>query len=161
MSVLLTSYTRALKRYDGDLYAGRNLDGVACVFRKSMRYHKVCDWSGGTLLELKADKQFIFAITDNWSLSGRQIDWGIDQVVGHLKEIDALANAQLFEEMDEHNERVDKSKSRGLKNEMEAFWSHERRRFAKATDGILTHSLSKDEPKKRLKDRSIKNGNYK
>ncbi len=160
MSVMLSSYTRALKRYDPDLYAGRNIDGVPCVFRKSKRYHMICDWDGGALLELKADKQFIFAITDNWVLSGRQIDWGIDDVIGHVQSIDAVANERLFDEMDEHNERIEKSKSRALKNEMEAFWSHERRRFAKATDDILTHSLSKDEPKKRLKDRSIKNGNY-
>jgi hypothetical protein len=65
----------------------------------------------------------------------------------------------MFDELDEQNEAVDKSKKRALRNEIEAFWSHERRRFAKATDHILTHSLSKDEPKKRLKDRSIKNGN--
>lgn len=158
--MFLSSYTKALKSYDSDLYAGRTKDGVPCVFRKSKRFEPVCEWDGVPLLALIEDKQFIIGITDNWLASGAPREWGVDRVVEKVKSIDARANEQLFAEMDAENERQDKSRERSIKNEMEAFWSHERRRFAKATDGILTHSLSKDEPKKRLKDRSIKNGNY-
>jgi hypothetical protein len=157
---VLKTYTKALKRYDRDLFAGRTMDGMPCVFRKHKRYEVVCEWEGGKLLNLREDKQYVFAITDNWSMSGEPRDWGIDDVLGHLRMIDALANKRMFEEMDERNEQVDETNQRHLRTEMEGFWSHERRRFAKATDGILTHSLSKDEPRKRLKDRSIKNGNY-
>lgn len=157
MSVFLSSYTKALKRYDCDLYAGRTKDGLPCVFRKSKRFEFVCEFEDGTLSNLREDKQFIFALTDNWMASGTPVNWGIDFVMQKVKSIDALANERLFEELDQENERIDKSKARSLKNEMEAFWSHERRRFAKATDHILTHSLSKDEPKKRLRDRRIKN----
>lgn len=157
--MFLSSYTRALKQYDSDLYAGRTKDGLPCVFRKSKRYDLVGEWDGMKLLNLRDDIQFVFALTDNWLASGKPRDWGIDFVLQKIKSIDALANERFLEEIDEQNENVEKSRARALKNEMEAFWSHERRRFAKATDGILTHSLSKDEPKKRLKDRSIKNGN--
>lgn len=159
MSLFLKSYTRALKGYDRDLFAGLNRDGVACVFRKHKHYEPVCEDDGFRLLNLKEGKQFVFALTDNWNLSGQPRNWGIDFVLNRIREIDALANERMFEEMDAKNESVDQSKQRGLKNEMEAFWSHERRRFAKSTDDILTHSLSKDEPRKRLKDRRIKNGN--
>ena len=155
--MFLSSYTRALKRYDSDLYAGRTKDGLPCVFRKFKCYEFVCEWEGNILLNLKDNRQFVFALTDNWTAMGKPRDWGIDFVLEKIKSVDALANERFFEEMDAHNEKVDNSKKRALKNEMEAFWSHERRRFAKATDDILTHSLSKDEPRKRLKDRSIKN----
>ncbi len=158
MSLFMSSYTRALKRYDSDLYAGRSKDGLPCVFRKSKRFEVVGEWDDFKLLNLCEDKQFIFALTDNWLASGKPRDWGIDFVMNKIKSIDALANERFLEEIDAENEKLDKSRARSIKNEMEAFWSHERRRFAKATDGILTHSLSKDEPKKRLKDRSIKNG---
>lgn len=158
--MLTESYTRALKRYDRDLFAGHNMDGVMCVFRKFKRFEPVCEWRGGQLFNLKEAKQFVFSLTDNWNLSGQPRQWGIDFVLNRIKEIDALANERFFDELDAHNEKIDESKKRGMKNEMEAFWSHERRRFAKATDDILTHSLSKDEKRKRLKDRSIKNGNY-
>ncbi len=160
MSVYLASYTKALKRYDTALFAGRTRDGLPCVFRKSKRYEYVCEWEGLRLSNLKDDYQFVFALTDTWSATGKPRDWGIDFVLERIKQCDAVANEKLFEEMDAHNEKVDQSKKRALKNEMEAFWSHERRRFAKATDGILTHSLSHDEPRKRLQDRSIKNAKY-
>ena len=155
--MFLSSYTRALKRYDSDLFAGLTKDGLPCVFRKSKRVEYVCDLDDTKLFNLRDDRQFVFALTDNWTAGGRPRSWGIDFVLQKIKSVDALANARFFEEMDEANERIDKSRQRHIKNEMEAFWSHERRRFAKATDDILTHSLSKDEPKKRLKDRSIKN----
>jgi hypothetical protein len=63
---------------------------------------------------------------------------------------------KLFDEMDEANERLDQIKRKDLRNEMEGFWSYERRRFAKTFDDVLTHSMSHDEPRKRIKDRSIK-----
>lgn len=156
----MKAYTRALKNYDRDLFAGRTKDGVACVFRKSKRYEPVCELDGIPLSVLIDDYQLVFPLTDTWTMKGKPRDWGIDTVVGRVRECDALANKRFFEEMDEKNEKVEQIKRKDLRNEMEAFWIDERRRFAKATDDILTHSLSKDEPKKRLKDRSIKNGNY-
>ena len=155
--MILSSYTRSLKRYDSDLYAGRTKDGLPCVFRKYKRYEYVCEFEDTKLFNLKDDHQFVFALTDNWTAGGKPREWGIDFVLEKVKAMDAQANERFFEEMDAHNEKVDASRQRGLKNEMEAFWSHERRRFAKATDDILTHSLPKDEKRKRLKDRSIKN----
>lgn len=158
--MFLRSYTKALRSYDRDLFAGRTMDGLPCVFRKTKRFVPVFEWDGGKMLTLTEDKQFVIALTDNWTATGKPRDWGIDFVLNRIKEIDALANERFFEEMDQANAKIDESKKRSLRNEMEGFWSYERRRFAKATDDILTHSLSKDEPKKRLKDRSIKNGNH-
>lgn len=150
------AYTRVLKIHDRDLFVARNQDGVQCVFRKVRRESYVGEVEGMHFSEMIEGKQFVFALTDTWGLNGRPRTWGIDTVLNRVREIDAQLRAELFEKMDDANERIDKSKARGLRNEMEAFWSHERRRFAKATDDILVHSLSKDEPKRRLKDRRIK-----
>lgn len=162
MSLYLKSYTRALKRYDGDLFAGRNREGLPCVFRRVKRFVPVCEDDGFRLLNLVEGAQFVFALTDNWSSLGNPRDWGIDYVLQKVKECDALANERFFEELDAKNEAVDQEKARSLRNEMEGFWAYERRRFAKTMDENvgLTHSLSKDEPRKRLKDRSIKNAKY-
>jgi len=132
------------------------MDGVLCVFRKSKRFEPVCEWNGQPLLVLHEGKDLVFPLTDNWTMRGKPRAWGIDQVLNRVREIDALANERFFEEMDAANERVDRSKKREMKNEIEAFWKDERRRFAKATDDILTHSLSKDETKRRLRDKRIK-----
>lgn len=159
MSVYSHSYTKALKRYDSDLFVERTKDGPLCVFRKVKRFVPVCTGEGFSLLNLITDKQYIFALTDTWTPKGTPIDWGIDDVVGRIRKLDAWENERFFEELDEHNERVEQQKQRAFRNEVEAFWSHERDRFKKATSDILTHSLSKDETRKRLQDRSIKNGN--
>ncbi len=159
MSVFLHSYTKALKRYDSDLFAERTRDGAACVFRKIKRFVPVCEGEGFRLLNLQEDKQFVFALTDTWTLSGTPRDWGIDDVVGRIQQLDSWAHKDLLERLDAENEKVDESNKRSMKNEMEAFWSHEHSRFKKATGDVLTHSLSKVETRKRLKDRSIKNGN--
>jgi hypothetical protein len=160
LSVFLHSYTKALRRYDRDLFVERTKDGALCVFRKVKRYKPVCVSEGFRLMNLTECKEFVFALTDNWTLSGRPVEWGIDRVISRLQQHDAWENERFFEELDRENEKVDESRRRALKNEAEAFWSDNRRAFQRATDDILTHSLSKDEPKKRLKDRSIKNGNY-
>lgn len=160
MSYKLKAYTRALKSYDKELFAGLTLHGVPCVFRMSKRFESAGELDGQPLLVLRDDKQYVCAITHNWSANGQIRDWGVDDVVGHVRAIDYWANERLAEELDEQNEKVDQAERRKLRNEMEGFWSYERRRFAKATDGILTHSLRKDEPHKKLRDRRIKNGNY-
>jgi hypothetical protein len=75
--------------------------------------------------------------------------------------MDLQANEALLEKLDEQNEKVDQAEQRKFRNETEAFLADNRRQFAKAFDESLglMHSVSKDEPRKRLKDRSIKNGN--
>lgn len=160
MSIYAKSYDRVLKSYDKELFVARNTDGVLCVFRHTKRFEPVCETEGFRLLNLMADKEYVFAVTETFGLSGKPRDWGADDILNHIQKIDSLANKRFLDELDAENERVEQSRRRHLRNEMEAFWSHERRRFAKATDDILTHSLDKSEPKKRLKDRRIKNGNY-
>lgn len=159
MSFEARKYTRALKRYDQDLFCAHNMDHVLCVFRKHKRYLPVCVTDGFKLMNLTVDKQYVFSLTEDWTLKSKPRAWGVDFVLNHLREIDFFANEALVDEIERKNEQVDKSKERHFQNEAEAFWSDNRRAFAKATDHILTHSLSKDEPRKRLKDRSIKNGN--
>lgn len=159
MSFLLHSYTRALKCYDRDLFAARTKDGVSCVFRKVKRYVPVCVSEDFQFLNLIEDKQLVFAITDTWTVTGKPRDWGIDDVVWRVQKLDSWANKNFFEELDAENEKVDERKRKDIANEIESFWEHEHSRFKKATGDILTHSMSKDNPRKRLKDRSIKNGN--
>lgn len=160
--LLESLYTKALKSYDRELFAARTKDGVLCVFRKSKRYEPVVVSDSFKILNLKEDKVLIFALTDTWTMGGVPRMWGVDSVLNRIKMIDTQANERFFEEMEEKNESVDKSSKRKFRNEAEAFWSDNRKEFIKAVDTTYgtTTSLSKDEPRKRLKDRSIKNGNY-
>lgn len=155
------SYTRALKRYDRDLFAEKNRDGVLCVFRLYKRYEPVCVTEEFKFLNLVKAKQFVFSLTENWTLRTKPRMWGIDQVLNRVREIDVQANERLFEEMDAAHEKVDESNKRDLMNQAEAFFADNRKQFADSFDQVAgcIHSVSKDEPRKRKKDRSIKNGN--
>lgn len=156
------AYNKALKRYDRDLFCDHNRDGVLCVFRKHKRFVPVCVSEGFKILNLITDKQFIFALTENWSLSTPPRVWGVDHVLTRIRQIDCQANERYFEELEAQEKRVDESEKRHLRNEAEAFVADNRREFTKWFDDEFgcVHSLSKDEPRKRLKDRRIKNGNY-
>lgn len=159
MSVYSHSYTKALKRYDRDLFVERTKDGALCVFRKVKRFVPECVSEGFSFLNLIEDKQLVFALTDTWTVSGKPVDWGIDDVLGRVQKLDCWANKNFVEEMDAENEKIDAIRQKDLKNEMEAFWSDERERVKRATSDILTHSLSKDNKRQILQDRSFKNGN--
>lgn len=160
--MLADSYTRALKRYDSDLYAGRTKDGALCVFRKYKTFELVCEDDGFKLFNLVTRPQYVFALTENWALSGKPCQWGIDHVLGRVREMDIKANERFFDELDAKNEAVDEKQRRSFRNEAEAFFADNRKGFAEMVDSFTgcTHSVSKDEPRKRLKDRSIRNGNY-
>jgi len=160
--MLVDSYTRALKRYDKDLFCVRNIDGVMCVFRKHKRFEPVCVDDNFRILNLITDKQYVCALTENWTLSTKPRQWGIDHVLTKIRQMDLQINENLLDDLDAKNEKVDESERRSFRNETEAFLADNRRQFAKAFDEDfgLIHSLSKDEPRKRLKDRSKNNGNY-
>src|ERR1043165_535350 len=110
--MLVDSYTRALKRYDRDLFAGRTKDGALCVFRKVKAFELVCDDTNFKLYNLTERKEFVLALTDNWQRSGIPRAWGIDFVLGRVKQMDIVANERFFDEIDENNEKVDESKRR-------------------------------------------------
>ncbi len=160
MGFIASEITRSLKRYDRDLFCAPASDGVLCVYRKHKRVTPVWEHEDFTLSSVIEDKQLIFALTDNWSRRGTPRAWGTDFILNRLREIDAQANERLLEDFEKAEVRAQESKDRDLTNHLEAWASDSRRAFAKATDDILVHSLSKDEPRKRRKDRSIKNGNY-
>lgn len=157
MNWFLHSLTKVLKNYDRELFAGLTTDGVPCVFRRAKRWELVFESEDFSLSNLKEGKEYVFALTDTWTPKGTPRIWGFDTVLGRIQDLDAWARKDFFEKLDAENDKVDERKRRAIANEMEAFWDHEHSRFKKATGDVLTHSLSKDEPRKRLQDRSIKN----
>ncbi len=152
--------TRTLKRYDPLLFCAQSKAGnYLSVYRRIKQFLPVVDSPEMRMLVLSEASQHVLALTDNWLASGKRRDWGMDLILEKIKSMDLANNARLFEEFEAQEEREKASADRHLDNELEAWAKDSRRAFAKATDDILTHSLSKDEPRKRRKDRSIHNGN--
>lgn len=155
------AYNRALRKYDRDLFCDHNRDGVLCIFRKAKRFVPVCVSENFKLLNLIQDKQYVCSLTENWSLSTKPRQWGVDHVLSRVRQMDLQVNERLFEELEAQEKRIDDSERRHLRNEAEAYVADNRRQFTKWFDDEFgcVHSLSKDEPRKRQRDRRIKNGN--
>ena len=158
MSIYVQGYNRVLKSYDRDLFVDHNPDGTLCVFRHAKYFEPVIDTPEYKLSALRTRREYVFALTSNWGLSGKPRDWGVDDVSDHIRKIDSLANARFLEEADDKNKKVDDSKRRDMKNQMESFAIDFRKPFQRATNDILISGLDKTETKRRLKDRRIKNG---
>lgn len=161
MSVNLRAYTRVLKSHDKDLFCDFNKIGIPCIWRRSKRFVEAVRTDSYKILDLIQDKQFVFALTENWTTQGRVVHWGIDRVLEKVKSIDGFHNEELLKEVEKSEEKVSAAKQRDLRNQMEGFWSDQRSRFKEATKDILTHSMDKSEPnkRKREKNRRFKDGN--
>lgn len=160
MSFSAKEITRSIRRYDREIFCAQSpAADMLCVYRRTKRYVVVCEEPDFRVLNLAAGREFVLALTDTWTRKGERRDWGIDIILEKLRSMDIQANERLIEEFERAEERSKASQERHFDNELEAWAKDSRREFAKATDGILTHSLSKNETKRRRKDRSIKNGN--
>lgn len=90
----------------------------------------------------------VFALTDNWSVKGTPVEWGIEPIIAKLKECDSYQR-NIVEDLIKSYEKADRAKQREFRNNAEAFFSHERKRFAQAMDGINTSQIKSDKNNKR------------
>lgn len=118
-----------LRGYDSKLFVQETRLGRYDVYRKSSLG---CN-----------PPHFIFSLTDNWTLNGRPVDWGIDVVLNRVKACDLWRDWNVGDETIQANEKESESRERQLKNSVESFLSEFRGQFAKATDGINTSTVEK------------------
>lgn len=143
-------YMKVVKRFDPSLYAKRDSDGIVSIMREGKRW-QAYDVDGVEIVFLVPSPSHIFALTENWSKTGQPRFWSPDRVLSRLREIDSWAREDLFAKLELAEEKAAASSKRHFKNQSEDFWLDQRKTFAKATDGILTHSLDKKYSKRRKK----------
>lgn len=142
------AYTQHLKAHDRELFCRRpTLHGPYQVFRKGTRWetHPV---SGGVLRYSRPVNHYVLALTHDWSLNGRPIEWGIEPLLARVKEIDGH-NRDVGQDVLDQQTRVKESKERAFRSESEAFLKDFRREYARATDHINTSNLSKVDPRRK------------
>lgn len=147
--------TRTIKQHDRLLYCERGREGKLCVYRKSERVESYRLDDKSVLHFVRPAPHFIFALTHNWHLSGRDVDWGIEPIMARLKAID-LWNRDLAEEIIQDEEKRLDGLARDRKNTVESFLLDYRRQFAKAFDGVNTANMDKKKDSRRLGDKMIK-----
>lgn len=147
--------TRILQNeYDGALFAKYRY-GRIDILRKQFKYIPY-DVDGSTLLAPVKDDWFVMSLTDNWSMDGRSVEWGIEPILARLRSID-LHKRDLADEVIRQKEKDLESKDRSLDNKLEAFWKDNRRLWAKNFERVNRSNLVKkdrryvDDTKRKLK----------
>jgi len=136
MDSRVRAINRVVKAHDSALFAQREMNGAIHVYRKTSN---------------PADPmQLVFAVTDNWNVTGKPREWGLTVIEARLQAIDIWKSETVFDRLDEQFKRSEESNERDLKNNIESFLLEFRGQFARATDGINTSGLSKYDRRSQL-----------
>lgn len=135
---ILTSHVRKI---DPLLYCEREHNGMICVYRASKRVEFFM-YEGKKYLYLVSAPNIILALTDNWSVRGNPVDWGIEPLIHRLQEIDCWNKGRTADDLIDDYEKMQESKDRHRMNTHEAFLRDKRSVFKKAFNEINTSNLN-------------------
>lgn len=134
--------TRALKKHDRELYVAKGIEGKLCLFRNSTRWESYELDSNVTLTVARPAPFLIFALTDNFKPSGREVEWGVLPILRRLDAHD-LHKRDLVEEQEKQYEEKKRAEERAVQNENEAFLKELRPQFKKVFADVNTSNMAK------------------
>lgn len=132
--------TAHLKDYDRLLYARRESTGAIHVYRESKRPYSF-EYNGDRYTALLSQPFFILALTDNWTITGKPVEWGIEPLMYRIKSIDSHKNGITIDKLLEDYTRGAEAKDKKRQNDNESWLRDNRNVFKKAFDGINTSNL--------------------
>lgn len=147
--------TREISKYDSKLYCDKSTEGTLCIYRKSQRIESYILDDGSCFSYVRPAPFLIFALTDNWKVTGKPCDWGVEPILKRLREND-LHKRDLVSEIEKNEELIKKENDRDLDNYTEAFLKDNRREFAKASNDIRVANMDKSYDIRRKLDKRIK-----
>lgn len=159
MSWYKAAINRIIKAHDRELFCHEMRPDVLAVFRKKKRFVPVLESDEAYFYHLISDRELVLPITDTFTARGRPRVWGLDVILSELKYRDLAQNPEFFQALEEEDKKHEEAKKRHLRSEAEAFFSDTRSHFKKAWSDVRTALMSKDEPRKRIKEKSI-HGNH-
>ena len=131
--------TQELQKHDKGLFAKRVNDSIQ-VWRLADHW-AAADLEDG--MGASRPTHFVLALTDNWQLSGRPVDWGLQPVWDRIIEMDQHQKASFLDEMRKDRERAKEARKRSQINDVRARAADMRKEFAQATNDINTSTLEK------------------
>lgn len=168
---VLTSH---LKRFDPDLFTVRqwnterdengNIIGYVPrldVVRKSVGYelHEF-DLNGVriNLISSRPEQQYVFTVSDNWSIKGKFREWGIDFILNKLRESDFWSReADIFRELEELERKSEETKRKDFRNMNEAFLSDAHSEFKRTFKDVNVSNIKgRDKEKMKQRERKLK-----
>ena len=125
----IKSLNKQLKSHDSELFCQETRAGRIDVYRKSK-------WGS-------KPPEFIFCLTEDWTVNSRPVPWGNDVVINRIKAHDLWRDDNFIEEVLADQEKEPERQEKALRNSIESFLYDFRRQFARATDSVNTANLKK------------------
>jgi len=144
--------TELIKAHDSKLYCDRGREGKLCIYRKSTRVERY-EIDGVSIGFVRPAPHFVMALTDNWQMHGREVDWGLIPILQRLQSMD-LWNRNLAEDLIEGYEKKEKQVARDASNKNEDFLREFRKPFAETFKDVNTANMKKID-KRRLQEKKI------
>lgn len=139
--------TSELRKHDKNLFIKTNRNGVRIVYEmgKIVEYF---DYEGMKLGVVRSNPKFVFALTDNWTINGRPVEWGLMPLLDKLRESDMALNHTLIQDLEKQDEEIEQSKKRDRMNQTEAFLYDFRNQFKKTFSDYNVSTLDKRDKRK-------------
>lgn len=134
--------TARIQKYDPALYVYRNVEGKALIMRQGSRLED-SDYGMDDLDDSLRNPQLILALTDNWRLTGKPVDWGMEPILDRLRSMDSWRDDKWITERKRNRERDEETQKQSKRNEFRAIAADLRKEFAQATNDINTSTLEK------------------
>ncbi len=147
--------TKAIKRYDRELYCDWSPQGPLVIYRKGHRYEPM-EVNGVIIHYQVPSPHYVFALTDTWVVTGNPIDWGIEPIMARLRAMDLWRDDDIVKEHTRNYHKGEESKARDQRNSIESFLYEFRSQFAKATNNVNTSLLDKRKDRRFKDDLKIK-----
>lgn len=138
---------KAVRFFDRDLDAIMSGDQIQ-IIRRTYRWDNY-SIPHATLRVLMPQPQLLFAVTDDWKVTGNPVERGIEPILHMLRSMDSWGSSISFDEMKRAREDAERDRNRQHYNELKAVAADCRRDFAKATSEINTSTLKKIDRRRR------------
>lgn len=139
MDARVKQFNQSVKVYDRKLFVVRVSNGMIQIHREGERLE-----DSDLPEEIESRRPFpqlILCLTDDWTLQGQPVEWGLEPVLKKLRSMDSWTQERIFKDLYEERERNQKTKQQSRKNEYRAIAMDMRKDFARATNDINTSTL--------------------
>lgn len=150
MDTVARRLTRAVSGYDRELFVKREGETLR-VLRKATRFLSY-EVDGQHLLYSVSAPHVIFHLTDNWTVNGKPVEWGVEPLLSRLRAIDSHKR-DVAGEIIENQKKSEEISKKDFRNNNEAFLKDFRRQFSKAFNNINTSTLDRKADLRRKREK--------
>jgi hypothetical protein len=147
---------KTVRRFDRDMFAKRDGNGVIRVYHKAVKYTEYCLGKGEFLMVQEKNPYHVFSLTETWGYWGDPVTYGSLPLNEKLYQISLSNRDKMFAELEASEKKAEEDKRKSaasVSNDM-ARQAHEV--FKEATKDVVFSNMDKKNDKRRKYDKRIK-----